>query len=77
MNALPGADARCPRCGGAFHCGVDDAQPCPCVGLVLDAALQQGLRERYAGCLCLGCLRELGGRPAAAHRPTPLPPSSG
>ena len=77
MSAAPAADARCPRCGGAFHCGVDDAQPCPCAGLVLDAALQQRLRERYVGCLCLGCLRELAGWPAApAGTSSTAPPSA-
>ena len=58
----PGAavqDSRCPRCGGAFHCGANDAQPCPCSALTLDAALLARLRERHAGCLCLACLAQL------------------
>jgi len=57
MDTLP--DDRCPRCGGAFHCGMNDDRPCPCTGLTLDAALQQRLRERYNGCLCINCLRAL------------------
>jgi hypothetical protein len=52
-------DDRCPRCGGGFHCGMNDAGPCPCADIALDAPLQQRLRERYRGCLCLRCLREL------------------
>lgn len=60
---MSGADApaceRCPRCGASFHCGVNDAAPCACTGPKLDAALQQALRERYRGCLCLPCLRAL------------------
>lgn len=60
------ADSRCPRCGGDFHCGVNDAQPCACSTLVLGAELQARLRAQYTGCLCLGCLRELSANPAAA-----------
>ena len=52
-------EALCPRCGGPFHCGIADAGPCACTGLSLDAALQQRLRERYTGCLCLRCLAAL------------------
>lgn len=52
-------DDRCPRCGGGFHCGIDDDGPCACTGLELDAELQQRLRERYSGCLCLRCLQAL------------------
>jgi Cysteine-rich CWC len=64
----------CPRCGGAFHCGAQDAEPCPCTGLTLDAALQQRLRERYVGCLCLRCLQALaGGAASDAHTRPALP----
>ena len=50
---------RCPRCGGGFHCGMHDAAPCACTGLRLSASLQQELRARYRGCLCLRCLQAL------------------
>lgn len=50
---------RCPRCGGAFHCGVNDPQPCACTTLTLPPALLAGLRERFDGCLCLACLAQL------------------
>lgn len=52
-------DARCPRCGGNFHCGANDTTPCACTGLKLDAALLSELRGRWDGCLCLRCLAEL------------------
>ena len=52
-------DGRCPRCGGGFHCGVNDDSPCPCTTVTLDAATQAALRARYDGCLCLRCLRSL------------------
>lgn len=64
-----GADSRCPRCNAPFHCGVNDPAPCVCTALSLDDATRAELRQRYTGCLCLGCLREL----AAAARPTPAP----
>lgn len=60
------SEARCPRCGGTFHCGAHDAAPCPCGTLVIDASLARQLRERYTGCLCLDCLAELQTQPAPA-----------
>jgi hypothetical protein len=54
-----GDNTRCPRCGGAFHCGANDAEPCACCGLRLDEATLADLRARYRGCLCLACLREM------------------
>jgi hypothetical protein len=53
------ANAACPRCGAAFHCGAADAAPCACTALALDAALLAALRARYVGCLCLRCLQAL------------------
>jgi hypothetical protein len=58
------AGDRCPRCGGGFHCGANDAAPCACDSLRLDEATLADLRARYTGCLCLACLREV-----AAHEP--------
>jgi len=55
-----GADSRCPRCGGAFHCGINDLEPCACTTLWLDDVTLNDLRQRYDGCLCLACLREVG-----------------
>ena len=52
-------NARCPRCGEAFHCGVADGAPCACAAIPLDAALGASLRETYKGCLCCACLRTL------------------
>lgn len=61
MADLP-ADSRCPRCGGAFRCGVNDAAPCACTTLKLDGQTLARLNAQYRGCLCLRCLGELGGR---------------
>lgn len=52
-------DARCPRCGGGFHCGVSGTTPCACGTIDLSAETAQLLRERYTACLCLPCLREV------------------
>ena len=69
-DGTPAADDRCPRCGGAFHCGAVDPEPCACTTLVLAPPLLAELRQRYRGCLCLGCLRELAAAPGApAARP--------
>jgi hypothetical protein len=59
-------NAACARCGGAFRCGANDASPCACTGLQLNADLLAALRARYTGCLCLNCLRELAAT-AAPH----------
>ena len=53
------ASERCPRCGGGFHCGINDAEPCACSTLQLGAAVLAELRSRYTGCLCLACLRQI------------------
>jgi hypothetical protein len=55
----PHDNARCPRCGGGFHCGANDAEPCACNALQLAAPTLADLRALYTGCLCLGCLHEI------------------
>jgi Cysteine-rich CWC len=55
-----GSVTRCPRCGGDFHCGAADlTAPCACKAVALDAQTLAALRERYASCLCVACLREI------------------
>ena len=58
-------NARCPRCGKAFHCGAQDAA-CECAQVQLTDALRAELQQRYTGCLCVACLHALqaGGAPA-------------
>lgn len=58
-------NTRCPRCGKAFRCGAGDARPCACSGVAVDPTLAATLRERYTGCLCLGCLSALAVDPGA------------
>jgi len=59
-------NAACARCGGTFHCGAGGRAPCACTGLQLGAELLATLRQRYTGCLCLNCLRQLA-EAAAPH----------
>jgi hypothetical protein len=54
-----GANAHCPRCGAAFHCGAREAR-CECAQVALDADTLARLRADYgAQCLCGACLRAL------------------
>jgi hypothetical protein len=46
----------CARCGRPFHCGANDAEPCWCCAVTLDAATLAELNARYRGCLCRSCL---------------------
>ncbi|WP_077033962.1 cysteine-rich CWC family protein [Pelomonas sp. KK5] len=74
-------DDTCPRCGGGFHCGVNDAR-CDCFGLNLGAELKQRLAGEYPGrCLCVSCLKALQEEDEAALRrrettPTAASPSA-
>ncbi len=63
---IDSATDRCPRCGSGFHCGVQDAAPCPCATVALSAGLQADLRQRYTGCLCGACLQALAAGAASA-----------
>jgi len=70
LHTDPAPDV-CPRCGRGFHCGANDAGPCPCAALELGAGLLRRLRERFTGCLCPGCLTVLAraAAPAPAQEP--------
>ncbi|MBB3195404.1 cysteine-rich CWC family protein [Roseateles terrae] len=52
-------NSACPRCGGGFHCGVQDGH-CACFDLRLTAEMQAQLARDFPGqCLCLRCLATL------------------
>jgi hypothetical protein len=70
--ATPIDNSRCARCGAAFHCGAADATPCVCSSLQLDPTTLATLRTRFAGCLCMACLRTLARTPHES--PTAAPP---
>ncbi|MBC7955897.1 MAG: cysteine-rich CWC family protein [Cytophagales bacterium] len=56
---MSSANASCPRCGQAFHCGAADTEPCPCGTFTLSAATTQALRAQFNSCLCMRCLAQL------------------
>jgi hypothetical protein len=56
-------NATCPRCGGAFHCGVQEPMPCACGQFTLSPATMQMLREQYTRCVCMACLAQLQASP--------------
>ncbi|WP_431101743.1 cysteine-rich CWC family protein [Roseateles noduli] len=61
----------CPRCGGGFHCGVDDGW-CACFGTRLGEGLKRELAARWPDqCLCLRCLTELARDDPDSHVPDP------
>jgi len=70
LDALPAGwrATACPRCGGAFACGVgaDRATPCFCAGVGLTPARRAELAARYDDCLCATCLATLAADPELA-----------
>ena len=69
MTMPPGhRAATCPRCGGAFACGVDAdrATPCFCVSVALGAERLAELRAKWSDCLCERCLAALARDPELA-----------
>ncbi len=55
----------CPRCGGAFACGVgaDRDTPCFCAAVRLTDARRAELRAKWSDCLCAACLATLSANP--------------
>jgi hypothetical protein len=49
----------CPRCQQPFECKAGSISNCQCSDIQLDAGLMQLIREQYADCLCIACLRDL------------------
>lgn len=72
------ATSRCPRCGGSFRCEAVAGQPdpCDCFAVKVPEAARRLLRERYTGCVCLHCLREVAAQVEPdASRPDLMPPA--
>jgi hypothetical protein len=76
MNATVTGDDTCPRCGKRFHCGANDAAPCPCTAVRLDAGTLAALRARWPGCLCPGCLAALAQGESLVPGGPSLPPTA-
>jgi hypothetical protein len=65
----PPEGVKSPRDGPSVTC----AGHCDCFELQLPPALRDELAQRWSGCLCLRCLRELAVEPLAPPSPTPSP----
>lgn len=50
----------CPRCGAAFECKSGTVNLCHCYHVSLTVEQQAYLEEKYADCLCPGCLAAIG-----------------
>ncbi|MBP6778251.1 MAG: cysteine-rich CWC family protein [Piscinibacter sp.] len=66
-DASAAANARCPRCSAAFHCGAAERH-CACAEVALDDAARAAIAQRYTGCLCGECLRALRDAPSEETR---------
>jgi ribosomal protein L34E len=49
----------CPRCHHTFECKVNSIHRCQCSGVLLTTEERFRISQRYQGCLCENCLREL------------------
>jgi hypothetical protein len=49
----------CPRCGNPFICKPGDIANCLCYAITLNGEERAFIGERYTGCLCYACLKEL------------------
>lgn len=49
----------CPRCGRDLTCKNNLIELCDCLYVRIPAEVGQAIGERYSGCLCVSCLREL------------------
>ena len=65
------ATGPCPRCGGRFRCEAEagESAPCDCFAVQVPEAARRLLRERYTGCVCLSCLREVARQAGPATAP--------
>ena len=49
----------CPRCEKNFECKCGSINLCQCSAVTLTEELSQQLKNDYADCLCIQCLREI------------------
>lgn len=57
----------CPRCGADFVCKPGSVPICHCFEFNLTVERQEWISERWQGCLCGRCLREIVDRPIDEH----------
>jgi len=49
----------CPRCNKTFECNPGHIAQCQCHGIVLSAEQNAWMEQKYTGCLCSNCLKQL------------------
>lgn len=49
----------CPRCSSVFECKVGNVEQCQCSNITMNDQTQKHIRETYADCLCINCLKEV------------------
>ncbi len=49
----------CPRCNTLFECRNENIMECDCIKIILSHHDQQYIAQKYDGCLCLKCLKEI------------------
>ncbi|PZP33271.1 MAG: hypothetical protein DI603_07785 [Roseateles depolymerans] len=79
MSAVNGdlMPSTCPRCGGGFDCGAR-AGRCDCFDIRLTPEQREAVAQRWQGCLCVACLRDIAGGAgimAACPSSTASPPA--
>ncbi|MGH8730736.1 MAG: cysteine-rich CWC family protein [Burkholderiales bacterium] len=63
----PVDNRRCPDCGRAFHCGIENDTPCWCA---TEFRALMPLTDAAAGCYCRECLgKQIAARQEAARKP--------
>jgi hypothetical protein len=56
---MEGEFKKCPKCGNSFVCNNINIIKCGCMAAPLNNAARQIISERYDGCLCVSCLKEV------------------
>ncbi|MEZ2441094.1 cysteine-rich CWC family protein [Chitinophaga sp. RCC_12] len=49
----------CPRCKRTFECRVGTILRCQCQDVVLSEEERYFIQQKYSGCLCADCLRDM------------------
>jgi hypothetical protein len=49
----------CPKCKILFECKVDSIEECHCADIALTEQERNYFSEKFEGCLCVKCMKEL------------------
>ncbi|MCK5281289.1 MAG: cysteine-rich CWC family protein [Cyclobacteriaceae bacterium] len=56
---MEGEIKNCPNCGNNFVCNNYNISNCGCMEVPLNNTARQLISDRYDGCLCVNCLKEI------------------